>query len=132
MAFDDALLPESFRGWISDAAYRMQCPPDFPAAGAVVALAAVVGRKIAIKPKQRDRSWSVVPNLWGAIVGPPSSLKSPTTKEAMRHLERLELEAKDDHAAALRDHGAEVMLRKASKENAETEVKKPREGRPDG
>ena len=30
------LLPESLRAWVSDIAERMQCPPDFPAIGAMV------------------------------------------------------------------------------------------------
>ncbi|MCC7261581.1 MAG: PriCT-2 domain-containing protein [Candidatus Latescibacteria bacterium] len=68
--FEPALLPEAFRPWIEDVAQRLQCPPDFPAVGAMVALAAVVGRQVALRPKVAD-DWAVVPNLWGAIVGRP-------------------------------------------------------------
>jgi hypothetical protein len=35
--FDPDLLPDALRGWVTDIAHRMQCPPDFPAVGAVVA-----------------------------------------------------------------------------------------------
>jgi hypothetical protein len=43
-SFDPLVLPGSFRPWIEDIADRMQCPPDFPAVGATVALAAVSSR----------------------------------------------------------------------------------------
>lgn len=68
--FDPRVLPDVFRGWIVDIAERTQCPIDFPAAGAMVALAGVVGRKIGIRPKRMD-DWLVVPNMWGVIVGRP-------------------------------------------------------------
>ena len=74
--FDFDLLPNSLRPWIEDIAERVQCPPDFPAVGAIISLAAVVGRKIGIRPKRKD-DWLEVPNLWGAIVGRPGVMKSP-------------------------------------------------------
>ena len=46
LAFDPAILPMSLRGWIEDIAERVQCPLDYPAVGATVALAAVVGRRV--------------------------------------------------------------------------------------
>ncbi len=74
--FDLGLLPETFRPWISDIAARVQCPADFPAVAAMIGLAAVLGRKIGIRPKRHD-DWLVVPNLWGAVIGPPSVMKTP-------------------------------------------------------
>lgn len=63
-AFDFDLLPSTLRPWIQDIAERVQCPPDFPAVGVMISLAAVVGRKIGIRPKRQD-DWLEVPNLWG-------------------------------------------------------------------
>jgi putative DNA primase/helicase len=75
-AFDTDLLPEALRGWVADIAERMQCPPDFPAVGALVALSSLIGGRAVIAPKARD-DWRVVPNLWGCIVGRPGVMKSP-------------------------------------------------------
>jgi hypothetical protein len=36
--FNEALLPEVLRPWVMDIANRMQCPPDYPAVAALVAL----------------------------------------------------------------------------------------------
>jgi hypothetical protein len=39
------------------------CPRDFVAVGVIVSAAAVIGRKVAIRPKRHD-DWAVLPNLW--------------------------------------------------------------------
>lgn len=87
--FDAELLPAALRGWIMDIAHRMQCPPDFPAVGAVVALSSLIGAKAVIQPKARD-DWQVVPNLWGCLVGRPGVKKSPALNEALKPLARLQ------------------------------------------
>lgn len=69
---DTALIPAPLRNWIADVAHRMQCPVDYCAVGALVALAGVVGAAIGIRPKRKD-DWLVVPNLWGGVIGPPSN-----------------------------------------------------------
>lgn len=99
--FDIDLLPESLGPWIEDIAERMQCPPDFPAVGAMIALAGVVGRKVAIRPKGMD-DWTVVANLWGALIGRPGVLKTPAMQEALRPLRMLEDEARKEHEDQVR------------------------------
>jgi hypothetical protein len=58
----------------------MQCPPDYCAATAMVMAGALIGRRVAIRPKRQD-DWQVVANLYGAMIGRPSLLKSPAMKE---------------------------------------------------
>jgi hypothetical protein len=87
--FDPELLPEALRPWVADVAERMQCPVDFCAVGAVVALSGLIGARAVIKPKERD-DWTVVPNLWGMIVGRPGVMKTPALSEMLKPLHRLE------------------------------------------
>lgn len=87
--FDPDLLPDALRGWVTDIAHRMQCPPDFPAVGAVVALSSLIGARAVVQPKARD-DWQVVPNLWGLIVGRPGVMKSPALGESLKPLHRLQ------------------------------------------
>ena len=90
--FDPTLLPSTLRGWIVDIAERMQCPPDFPAVASMVALSGILGRKIVIRPKQKD-NWTVYPNLWGMLIGRPSLMKSPPMKETLLPIRRMTAEA---------------------------------------
>ena len=87
--FDPELLPVALRGWVMDIAHRMQCPPDFPAVGAVVALSSLIGARAVIQPKARD-DWQVVPNLWGLIVGRPGVMKSPALGEVLKPLHKMQ------------------------------------------
>lgn len=96
--FDADLLPEALRPWVMDIAHRMQCPPDFPAVAALVALSSLIGARAVIQPKAFD-DWQVVPNLWGAVVGRPGVKKSPALSEALRPLNRLQANEIELHQA---------------------------------
>ncbi|SNT03096.1 Protein of unknown function [Noviherbaspirillum humi] len=87
--FDPDLLPVAFRAFVEDVAHRMQCPPDYVAVGLLVAASSVVGARVVIQPKAQD-DWTVVPNLWGLIIGRPGVMKSPALSEALHPLNRLQ------------------------------------------
>jgi putative DNA primase/helicase len=99
-AFDGELLPKALRGFVTDIAERMQCPPDFPAVTVMVSLGALIGRRCGIHPKRKD-DWLAVPNLWGAIVGRPSLMKSPAIQQGMKPFDALIAEASKKHAAQM-------------------------------
>ncbi len=120
--FDFSLLPESVCPWIQDIAERMQCPPDFLAVGAIVALASVIGRKACIKPKRYD-DWTVTANLWGVVVGRPGVMKSPALGEILKPLDRLMAQANDQHKEALKEHAIQVQMQKMTAQNNETKAK---------
>ena len=117
------LLPDALRPWIGDIAERMQCPPDYPAVGAMVTLSSVVGRQVGIRPKRHD-DWTVVPNLWGCVVGRPSLLKTPALQEPIGMVEVLEAMARKAHEDAERDHAADALVAEANKTVAKNKVAK--------
>ncbi|MFZ4539065.1 YfjI family protein, partial [Propionivibrio sp.] len=123
MPFDNSLLPVALRSWVSDIAERMQCPPDFPAVGAMVALSSVIGRKAGLRPKRRD-DWLAIPNLWGAIVGRPGVMKSPALSEVMKPLDRLSAIANDLHAELMRDHEIKAKLKEMGGKSTEANAQK--------
>ncbi len=91
------LIPEALRPWLVDIAERMQCPIEFPAVASLVAAGALIGNSVVIKPKAQD-PWIVVPNVWGAAIGEPGVMKSPSVSEGMafvREIERREGKAFD-------------------------------------
>jgi len=131
-AFDGEQLPDALRGFVSDIAERMQCPPDFPAVAVMVALATLIGRRCGIYPKRRD-DWLAVANLWAAVVGRPSLMKSPAIQQAMKPLDAMIHEARKAYAAAMAafETNSEVYagkrdawkqkLRKAAKDDEPTD-----------
>jgi hypothetical protein len=90
-SLSDDLLPEPLRAFIADSAYRKQTPPDFVAVSTLVVMGSLIGAGCGIRPKQFD-DWEIIPNLWGACIGKPSTLKTPSMKEPMQLLERLQAE----------------------------------------
>ena len=94
------MLPEAISPWLADIADRMQVPLDFLASSVVVILGSLIGRRSGIYPKAFD-DWLVVPNLWGAVVGRPSLLKSPAIAEVMKPLEELVAKAIAGHEIEL-------------------------------
>jgi hypothetical protein len=122
-SFDSAFLPEAIAPWVMDISDRMQCPADFVAIPAIVALGSIIGRKVAIRP-QRKTDWYEVANLWGFIVGRPGVLKSPAMLEALKPLNRLEAKAREDNEAAAKSYALEVEFSKIKREDAAKRAKK--------
>jgi putative DNA primase/helicase len=122
-ALPDILLPEALRPWLSDITERTQCPIEYPAIGAIVALSSVIGRSCGIRPKRQD-DWLCVPNLWGAIVGPPGVLKSPSLREPMRPLELLAKSAREHYENELAAFAFDEIVCDAKKHQLQEEVRK--------
>jgi putative DNA primase/helicase len=121
--FDYALLPDAFVSFVSDIAERMQCPPDFPAVAIMVAFAGVVGKRISIRPKRHD-DWTVVPNLWGAVIGRPGVMKTPAIRQPIKFLQRLEIEAKKEYANELESHEIKILVVEEQKKQRKEAIAK--------
>jgi putative DNA primase/helicase len=89
----------------------------------MVALGAVIGRRVGIAPKRRD-DWLVVPNIWGGVVGRPGVMKTPALSEAMRPLRRLEAEEAEQHAEDMQDYQLQQMVSKAREKALTAELEK--------
>ena len=88
--------------WVLDISDRMQCPPYYVAAAAMVALGSVLGRKVAIRP-QRQTDWFEVANLWGCVVGRPrETVLRQSTR--LKPLHRLEIKARETWDVEAAEH----------------------------
>ncbi|WP_375654219.1 DUF3987 domain-containing protein, partial [Bartonella sp. AP19HLJMH] len=76
------LLPTPLINYVYDVADIQQSSIDFVAVSALCGLSAVIGNGVRIAPKQHD-DWKIVPNLWGALIGQPSTMKTPTMQAAL-------------------------------------------------
>ncbi|WP_375693751.1 YfjI family protein [Bartonella sp. AP88HLJMH] len=81
-SFHAAQMPLTLSRYVYDVADRQQAPLDFVAVAALCGLAALIGNGVRIAPKQHD-DWKIVPNLWGALIGQPSTMKTPTMQAAL-------------------------------------------------
>jgi len=120
--FDFALLSKKLKPWVEDIVDQMQCPPDFVAVGVMTALAAVIGRKIGIRPQSRT-DWTVVCNLWALVVGLPGVLKSPALEAGLSPLKRLIATASERYQQDENIYKIAALAAKIKREDGEKRAK---------
>lgn len=117
------MLPEPLYNYAINTAERLGVPIEFVAVPLVVALGSVIGTKVAIMPKRYD-NWDIVPNLWGAVIGKPSSKKSPSITEAMKPIDNLVSKARADYELNKQEHETQKLINDSKAKIAEKELKK--------
>jgi putative DNA primase/helicase len=120
--FDPHLLPDALRGWVNDIQDRMQCPMDFPAVAAMVAAGSLIGAKVGIRPKRHD-DWLLAGNIWGLLIGRPSTMKSPSMSEVLKPLRRIDKKATEANAEADKTHAKTRLVYEARKKAADLKAK---------
>lgn len=120
--FNLALLPDGLRPFVQDCSFRMQCPPDYIAVAAINMLSSLIGTACAVKPKKHD-DWLVIPNLWGGIIGDPSTLKTPAINEAFAPLSEIEKEAFLQYQTELQEWERKEKISKLREENVKGEIR---------
>lgn len=116
-------LPEDMTPWVRDVSERIGCAPDFLMVCVLTILSSLLGRKITIKPKKRH-DWVVIPNLFGAIIGRPSTKKSPALNESIYFINELERSARKENTEQLNRHNAEKKLSEIEEKTTKAEAAK--------
>ncbi len=129
-AFDFDLLPANLRPWLVDAAERMQCPPDYLAVAAIISAGAIIGRKVAIRPKAHD-NWTERANLFGMGIGPPGVMKSPAMLIGLAPLKQLEAQRGETHKKRMADYNVKAMEAKLRKTASQSQALKSLKENPD-
>lgn len=128
-ALPPELIPEPFRQWLADVSHRMQTPPDFAAISSLVIAGSIIGAGCSIRPKRFD-DWEIVPNVWGAAIGRPSVvLKSPSMKEPMNLLERLQAEYGEQYEREKAGAEFDAMANKAMLDDVKGQLSKAAKGK---
>ena len=122
--FDPELLPTTLREWAIDSAHRMGIGLDFVAIAAITSLSSLIGTQLCIQCKKNDSGWRVVPNLWGCIVSPAGSLKSPAVEQFLMFLRELENESRDRYEEQMEEYELRRLEWEDTKKNTELEIKK--------
>ena len=84
MPLTEALLPDPFKRYILQSALNMDMASlDFTTIPIITCLAALLGNNVRIQPKVHADSWRLAANIWAAIIGSPSSKKTPSISHAL-------------------------------------------------
>lgn len=113
-------FPEVLLEHAQDVAERMQCPIDYVVWTLMVTLSTVIGRAVGLRPKRLD-DWTERPALWVALIGDPSSMKTPGQNAGVRLLYVLSRLLREQHQARLKQWKADCAAAKMADRKAELE-----------
>lgn len=108
-------LPPGLREMAVHGSQSKGCPPDYYAVPLLVATGAAMGPgfELAIKP-----DFIIGSNLYGAVVGPPGSAKSPAMEDALGPLEWLQAERYRTYRKAMDEHRKAMQVYEDAKKGA--------------
>jgi hypothetical protein len=104
-AFPLQHLPLSWERWVADTAQSAGTAVDYVAQALLAAVAAVCGAGVSVRVTP---SWHEPLVLWQALVGTPSSGKSPALAAVRRQLDRIEHERREGDADRRAHHALET------------------------
>jgi len=110
LEFNYKLLPHSVGLYAKDVAYGMDnAPLSFACVSALIVLSSSIGARVGVRPKL-ENDWTVIPNLWGALIAPPSIKKTPIYEEMLKPLVRAEIKENDKYQDKMREYNREDMI----------------------
>ncbi|KRE04728.1 hypothetical protein ASE61_07360 [Bosea sp. Root670] len=102
----EGLLPPVIERFARDRGAQMGVDPGGLAAAALAVCAAAIPDGVRLQVKQHDPDWTESPRLWVALVGGPSTKKSPLMAAASKPLREIDHNLARDYQAALIAHNA--------------------------
>ena len=116
-----AMIPKLLWDYASNSAERLSVPIEYVLMPLMVTCGSLIGSKLSIYPKMYD-NWEIVPNFYGAIVGNPSSKKSPSLTEGLKPISHLVALAKDKYNEDKLEHNTQKELNKHMTKAAEKQL----------
>lgn len=116
-----AMMPKLLWDYASNSAERLSVPIEYVLIPLMVSLGSLIGSKLSIYPKMYD-NWEVVPNFYGAIIGNPSSKKSPSLSDGLKPISHLVALASDKHKEDKLEHDTQKELNKHMTKAAEKQL----------
>ena len=122
--FKPEFLPDSIRPWVVDVSERMSVPLDFTGICALTTIAGVIGRRVFVCPKAKDKEWKESIALSGAVVAESGKTKTPTWKTFTNIAVEKEADWQEDHKKKAAKYAEDAKAWEAlDKKNKETEKK---------
>ena len=110
------LFNKAWATWLTDTAEGCGAPVDFVAEGLLTAASSLIGNSRWVSPWS---GWSVPPLIWGALVGLPSSGKTPAAVPVKKFMTELEDGLGQDYPDALRAYQTASFKAKVEREQWE-------------
>lgn len=108
------LVPAIMRPWIFSISRRFNIASESVMAAALVAISALVAKKLAIYPA-RHKNWLVSPNLFGGFIAHHDDNLANVVSEIVRPLERLNQEARRRFFRELPKQRTQKLLRETER-----------------
>lgn len=119
-------LPDQVKGWIQALTNQMQISPDYIAAALIVHIGSLIGRKRGLELRT-GTNWIEFPNLWGMLIGRPSSMKSVALQSVIKPLIALGDQARSKYKQDMKRFQIELeaweMQKKAHQEKYKNSFK---------
>jgi hypothetical protein len=100
---EDDALPAGWAGWLTDEATARGCPRDYVAAGLIASASELSGNA---RHVAATTTWAEPPHLWLALIGSPSTGKSPALRPIVETMRAIEREAEPAWREACAQHAA--------------------------
>jgi putative DNA primase/helicase len=122
--FKPEFLPDAIRPWVTDVSERMSVPLDFTGICALTTIAGVIGRRVFVCPKAKDKEWRESVALSGAVVAESGKTKTPTWKTFTNIVVEKEADWQEDHKKKAAKYAEDSKAWEAlDKKNKEAERK---------
>jgi hypothetical protein len=117
---DDDALPAGWEKWITEEAAAHGCPRDYVAAGLIVAASSWVGNS---RQAEATATWREPSHLWFALIGAPSTGKTPALRPIVEACRAIERAAGPDWRSAVAKHAGKTEAAKAMEEEWRANVR---------
>lgn len=119
-AFPIDVLPPSLGQWATEQAEIASAPVDYTVFGMLAHVGALIGNSLAVSPWE---GWEEPPILWVALVGLPSSGKTPSQAPIDWAINTVEKELQADYPQKLSDYHEKLAVSKAHEKQWAHDVK---------
>jgi hypothetical protein len=120
-------VPPALWPFVDDTAKRMGVARSTVALCCLVPCSAVITDDWYIQPKRLDTTWTECARIWGAVVGPPSIMKSPVIAACTRPLDHMERQTREQWEADLRHwREQEKAAKDERRDHTDSKPKRPR------
>ncbi len=124
------VLPLAIARYAKDQAELMGCDHSIIAMSTLAAAASCLHDEIRIQVKRHDSTWRESARLWVAVVGSPSTKKSPAIAKAVQHVKSIDQSRREKGAADYANWSGEHTAWKKASKSHDGEAAAPEPQRP--